>query len=111
MVLLIEIHLHTHKSTSAHSMRAKYRSAIYYFSGEQRTKAENILNTFQAEFNNKLITKVHPFSEFKASRVEIQNYYLKNPEKPFCERFINPKLKLILEKFSNQVNKDFLTTT
>jgi peptide-methionine (S)-S-oxide reductase len=26
---LIEIHLHTHQSTSNHSMRNKYRSAIY----------------------------------------------------------------------------------
>ena len=29
---LIEIHLHTHKSTKNHSMRNKYRSAMYYFS-------------------------------------------------------------------------------
>lgn len=31
---LIEIHLATHKSTSNHSMRKKYRSAIYVFSKE-----------------------------------------------------------------------------
>lgn len=105
---LIEIHLYTHKSTSAHSMRAKYRSAIYYFSERQKIEAETILNVFQQEFNNKLITKVYPFSEFKASREAIQNYYHKNPEKPFCERFINPKLRLLLEKFSNQVNNDFI---
>ena len=105
---LIEIHLHTHKSTSAHSMRVKYRSAIYYFSDEQKTKAESILNTFQIEFKNKLITKVYPFSEFKASREAIQNYYQKNPKKPFCETFINPKLKLLLERFSKHTNTDRL---
>lgn len=108
---LIEIHLHTHKSTSAHSMRTKYRSAIYTFSETQALEAKHILNTFQAEFDNKLITKVFPFSEFKASREAIQNYYQKNPEKPFCKRFINPKLRLLLNKFSNQVNKDFIITT
>ncbi len=108
---LIEIHLHTHKSTSAHSMRAKYRSAIYYFSDEQKTEAETLLNTFQIEFKNKLITKVYPFSEFKASREAIQNYYLKNPEKPFCERFINPKLKLLRDTFSHHVNTEYLRLT
>ncbi len=41
---LIEVHLHTHKSTSAHSMRQKYRSAIYYFSDEQKTKSLKYLN-------------------------------------------------------------------
>ncbi|MFK7834193.1 MAG: peptide-methionine (S)-S-oxide reductase [Winogradskyella sp.] len=100
---LIEIHLHTHKSTSAHSMRHKYRSAIYYFSEVQKTEAQFILNGFQTTFQNQLITNIYPFSEFKASREAIQNYYLKNPEKPFCERFINPKLKVLLHQFSEFV--------
>ena len=100
---LIEVHLHTHKSTSAHSMRHKYRSAVYYFSEEQKIEAEFILNGFQTTFQNKLITKIYPFSEFKASREAIQNYYLKNPNKPFCERFINPKLELLLHQFSELV--------
>ncbi|WP_296311674.1 peptide-methionine (S)-S-oxide reductase [Winogradskyella sp. UBA3174] len=103
---LIEIHLHTHKSTSTHSMRSKYRSAIYYFLDEQKVKI--ILNNFQIEFNNKLITKAYPFSEFKASREAIQNYYQKNPEKPFCERYINPKLKLLIDNFSQQVNLEYI---
>ncbi len=108
---LIEIHLHTHKSTSAHSMRTKYRSAIYIFSEEQFSLAQNILNEFQIEFKNKLITKVYPFSEFKVSREAILNYYQKNPEKPFCKRFINPKLKLLLERFSNHINNDNIIIT
>jgi len=106
---LIEIHLHTHKSTTNHSMRKKYRSAIYVFSDAQKTEAETMLNTFQPEFKNNLITKVYPFSEFKASRDAIQNYYQKNPEKPFCERFINPKLKLLQDKFSHHVNTKYIT--
>ena len=106
---LIEIHLHTHKSTSAHSMRNKYRSAIYTFSMEQSHEANNILNDFQSEFNNQLITEIYPFSEFKPSREAIQNYYQKNPKKPFCKQFINPKLRLLQEKFSNKINTTFLT--
>ena len=105
---LIEIHLQTHKSMSAHSMRDKYRSAIYSFSDEQNTELELIVNDFQSQFKNKLITKVYPFSEFKASREAIQNYYQKNPEKPFCERFINPKLKLLLNQFSKFIDPEFI---
>ena len=108
---LIEIHLRTHKSTSAHSMRDKYRSAIYSFSDVQNLEAENLLKDFQPEFEHQLITKVFPFSEFKASREAIQNYYQKNPKKPFCERFINPKLRLLLNDFSNHVNSDFIPKT
>ncbi|WP_178983784.1 peptide-methionine (S)-S-oxide reductase [Winogradskyella helgolandensis] len=108
---LIEIHLRTHKSTSAHSMRGKYRSAIYSFSNVQKLEAEILLKAFQPEFEHQLITRVYPFSEFKASREAIQNYYQKNPKKPFCERFINPKLRLLLNDFSNHVNSDFIQET
>ncbi len=97
--VLIEIHLHTHKSTSEHSMRQKYRSAIYMFNQEEKHTISTFLEELQPKFNNKLITQILQFSEFKPSRDEITNYYYKNPKKPFCETFINPKLKLLLERF------------
>lgn len=105
---LIEIHLYTHKSTSNHAMRTKYRSAIYVFSEGQKNDSINILRNFQSDFDNKIITQVCPFSEFKPSREAIQNYYQKNPEKPFCKTFINPKLQLILKQFSAFANRDKL---
>ncbi|MCC1483108.1 peptide-methionine (S)-S-oxide reductase [Winogradskyella immobilis] len=104
--MLIEIHLHTHKSTSNHSMRAKYRSAVYTFSLEQEQESKLVINDFQNKFENKLITQVIPFSEFKASREAIQNYYQKNPNKPFCETFINPKLRFLIDKYSIALNKE-----
>ena len=96
--VLTEIHLHTHKSTSTHSMRKKYRSAIYVFNDEE-IQVSKILKVLQPKFNNNIVTQVLPFSDFKPSREEITNYYYKNPQKPFCETFINPKLKLLLERF------------
>ncbi|WP_405295180.1 peptide-methionine (S)-S-oxide reductase [Algibacter sp. Ld11] len=101
--VLVEIHLHTHKSTSNHSMRDKYRSAIYTFSEAQEMEAITVLKNFNNTFEKTIITEVLPFSEFKASREAIQNYYKKNPEKPFCKQFINPKLKLLVDKFSKYV--------
>ncbi|MCL5127587.1 peptide-methionine (S)-S-oxide reductase [Algibacter sp. L4_22] len=104
--VLIEIHLHTHKSTSNHSMRDKYRSAIYYFSEVQEKEAIDVLNNVKKTFEEEVITEVLPFSEFKLSREAIQNYYKKNPEKPFCKQFINPKLELLVNKFSKYLNKN-----
>jgi peptide-methionine (S)-S-oxide reductase len=105
---LIEIHLHTHQSTSNHSMRHKYRSAVYTFSEVQKQEVEQIIATFQELSEKKLITQVFPFQNFKASRTEITNYYYKNPKKPFCESFINPKLMLLLDQFSSAVNPEKL---
>jgi peptide-methionine (S)-S-oxide reductase len=105
---LIEIHLYTHKSTSNHAMRIKYRSAVYTFSEVQKQEVGQIIETFQIVFEDKLITQVYPFQTFKASRSEITNYYYKNPKKPFCKRFINPKLEVLLNQFSSAVNQEKL---
>ena len=100
---LIEIHLNTHSSTSAHSMRNKYRSAVYTFSAGQFKDCIKIIEGFQSAFNDQLITKVQTFIDFKPSPAQFQNYYLKNPQKPFCERYIKPKLELMNKKFPDLV--------
>ncbi len=101
---LIEIHLYSHKSTSNHSMRYKYRSAVYTFSAFQKEEVNTILRNLQSEFDNPIITKVLPFRAFKPSIEQVTNYYYKNPDKPFCKSFIHPKLTLLLQKFSVHVN-------
>ncbi len=97
--VLVEVHLRTHKSTSNHSFRDTYRSAIYYLEDGIVEDLEHIINELQPKFDNPIITKVLPFKEFKPSREQIQNYYKKNPNKPFCEKYISPKLELLKDKF------------
>jgi len=100
---LIEIHLHTHKSTSNHSFRKKYRSAVYTFSKAQALQANTILEALQNDFKEPVITQVLPFQSFKPSRDSLLNYYKKNPKKPFCKKFIDPKLKHLLKVFTEDV--------
>lgn len=99
---LIEIHLHTHKSTSNHSFRKKYRSAIYYFNDLEKEVIAAIISKLNPDFDNKLITQILKFQSFQASREELLNYYTNNPEKPFCKRYIHPKLQLLREKYAHK---------
>jgi len=101
---LIEIHLYTHKSTSNHSMRDKYRSAIYTYSKGQFHEAKSVIDILQMKFKDKLITKIYSFNKFVTSREEITNYYYSNPNKPFCENYINPKMQLLMKKFSKHLD-------
>ncbi|MCB7480153.1 peptide-methionine (S)-S-oxide reductase [Gramella sp. ASW11-100T] len=98
--VLIRIHLRTHKSNSEHSMRSKYLSAIYYFDNKLHSEAEKIL-THLSEQKIEFITRLIPFGEFKTSREQIRNYYKTDPERPFCRRYIDPKLKIIQNDFVN----------
>ncbi len=101
---LIEIHLHTHSCTSNHSMREKYRSAIYCFDEDQNQEAIQIIHSFQPIFFGKILTQILPFVAFKKNQDQFLDYYFSNPEKPFCQNIINPKLKILLTQFSSIVD-------
>lgn len=92
---LIRIHLKTHAATSNHSFRSKYRSAVYYFDQECKIDIEAILREEQCSFQKPLVTSVLPFIKFDPSREAIQDYYRKNPDAPFCKRYIEPKLAVV----------------
>lgn len=105
---IINIHLHTHASTSEHSMREKYRSAIYVYDAQQFSQAENSLLSLSEEFNNELITMVLNFSNFRSNKEAYQSYFYTSPTRPFCQTYIHPKLKVLLAKFSEHVNLEKL---
>lgn len=103
---LIAIHVHTHKSTSNHSFRKKYRSAIYSFTEQDFVKSNAFLEELQKDFKADLITSVFRFGDFKSSDAQFHNYYFNNPNKPFCETYISPKLQLLMQQFSGLVNAE-----
>ena len=105
--VLIAVHLHTHSCTALHSMRDKYRSAVYAFNQEDATLAAEAIATLQNDFDETIITKVLPYADFTLNREDSLNYYYSDPERPFCENYINPKLKLLLKQFTDvaDINK------
>lgn len=105
---LVEIHLHTHSCTARHAMRAKYRSAVYVIDEVQAEYARCVLERLQADFSKPIITLVLAFQAFKLNKEEYLNYYYAAPDKPFCENIVSPKLKLLLDRFSGQVDRDKL---
>lgn len=101
LATLSEVHLRTHSATRARSPRNKYRSAIYIFDESQRPEAEQAIARYAATSGKAVHTLVIPFQDFRASDERYQNYYLTDPSRPFCRRFIDPKLDLIRQHFSD----------
>ena len=102
---LVLIHLHTHSCTSTHPMRAKYRSAVYYFQDSGRALIEDNLRKAQAEFDQPIITQALPFSAFKLNEETYQQYYLKHPEGQFCKTYIDPKIDLLESRYGRLLER------
>lgn len=97
---LIGVHLHTHAATADHQLRGRYRSAVYYFSEDQAETCRMAVNYWQADFPQPLLTEILPFSSFRTSLPEHLNYYASDPERPFCQRYIRPKLEKLEKRFA-----------
>jgi peptide-methionine (S)-S-oxide reductase len=98
---LIEVHLRTHSSTSDHSMRRKYRSAVYAMDEAQAEAARRVLAELGPGFDAPLVTRVLPFQSFSASDERFQRYAEKNAGGPFCTTYIDPKLALLRQEFGD----------
>ena len=95
---LVAVHLATHSSASDHKLRGKYRSAVYVF--DDGTAALRALAAIMAETGEAFVTAVLPHRGFKASDARFQDYYATNPERPFCQTYIDPKLAKLRARFS-----------
>lgn len=104
---LIMVHLNTHASTKNHSFRDKYRSALYYYSLNDKLYIKRLLEDLKREDNKAYITKILKLESFKESRESIRDYYTKHPNAPFCNRYILPKFKILKNNYSSLTFKGF----
>ena len=100
LATLIEVHLRTHSASRRYVAEGKYRSAIYVDDERQQDLAMETLAALQPEFHEPIETRILPFRSFKASDECYRNYYLTDPERSFCRRYIDPKLDLIRREFA-----------
>ena len=101
--ILTEIHLRTHASTSAHSMRDKYRSAIYVDDQTVEKRCKAAIKALQSQFEKPLVTQVLKLTEFTLSDDRYREYYASNPDKPFCTIYIEPKLDMLKRDFGSYI--------
>ncbi|MBB4080144.1 peptide-methionine (S)-S-oxide reductase [Lewinella aquimaris] len=97
-VQLILAHLETHAATSDHALRGKYRSAVYYFNAEDAAHYRELLREVAEHTELSLRTLVLPFVAFRPSLPEHRDYFRSDPERPFCRRYIQPKLARLHDK-------------
>ena len=99
LLTLISIHLYTHSCTADHTMRWKYRSAVYTYSEKQSIAVRKCIASAQKEFDKHIITKVLTYNVFRINKEAYLDYYYRNPNNLFCLKYINPKLSLLMNNY------------
>jgi peptide-methionine (S)-S-oxide reductase len=106
---LLEIHFATHDPTTINRQGAdvgtQYRSEIFYTTEEQKAKAENFIKllTEQNIFPKKIVTKISAATKFYPAEDYHQDYYANNPNQPYCQAVIAPKLAKLKKNYESKL--------
>ncbi len=102
--LFFTIHDPTTLNRQGPDVGTQYRSAIFYHSPEQKAVAEQAISEINAAeiWDDPIVTEVTQFTEFYPAEEYHRDYYLRNPDQPYCRAVIEPKVakfrKLFLER-------------
>ena len=88
---LLEVFVETHDPTSLNQQGAdrgtQYRSAVFYTDVNQRDQIVSVINSIPDA-----VTEISPLDVFYPAESYHQNYYNNNPNQPYCQLVILPKI-------------------
>ncbi len=111
---LLLIFFRTHNPTTlnrqGNDVGTQYRSAIFYYTDEQKQQAEEMIKKLAAEgvFDDPIVTEITPASKFYIAEDYHQNYFNDNPSQPYCSFVIQPKLNKFAKEFTTKIKPELL---
>ncbi len=96
---ILEVFFSTHDPTSVNrqgnDIGTQYASVIFYVDEHQESTAKDTIKKFEEEkrFPKSIVTRVEKFSNFYPAEDYHINYFLNNPEAPYCTFVISPKVE------------------
>jgi peptide-methionine (S)-S-oxide reductase len=106
---ILEIFFGTHDPTTLNRQGAdagtQYRSAIFHHTPEQKQIAEALIKelTDADTFGRPIVTEVVPLETFHRAEEYHQGYFHSNPEQPYCQAVVAPKVAKLRKSFADKL--------
>jgi peptide-methionine (S)-S-oxide reductase len=111
---LLLVFFRTHNPTTlnrqGNDIGTQYRSAIFYYTDEQKQQSEAMIKRLTDEkvFDKPIVTEVTKASDFYKAEDYHQNYYNDNSNKSYCAFVIQPKLNKFAKEFADKIRPELL---
>jgi peptide-methionine (S)-S-oxide reductase len=92
--VFFSIHDPTTLNRQGADVGTQYRSAIFFHDAEQKKIAEEVIQEVTAEkiWDNPIVTKLEPYTEFYIAEDYHQEYFAHNPDQGYCRIVVSPKV-------------------
>lgn len=106
---LLEVFFAIHDPTTlnrqGNDRGTQYRSAIFFHSAEQKQAAEAAIEREKSNWPDYIVTEVVEAETFYPAENYHQDYFANNPQQPYCQFVVAPKVRKALEKFGEQMQR------
>jgi peptide-methionine (S)-S-oxide reductase len=108
---LLEVFFTIHDPTTlnrqGNDAGTQYRSIILYHDEEQKKVAQQTIEELGAAriWEQPIVTEVVPLAEFYAAENYHQRYFERNPQQPYCQIIVAPKVAKVRQKFMAKLRK------
>ena len=106
---ILEVFFMTHDPTTlnrqGNDVGTQYRSAIFYHSEKQKETAEKVIELFKKEkvYDRPIVTEITAFTAFYPAEDYHFDYFERNPNQPYCQYVIVPKVEKFRKIFKDQL--------
>ncbi len=85
----------------------QYRSAIFYHSPEQKSIAEKVISELSAQgvYDDRIVTEISPAGTFYVAEGYHQEYFQRNPQQPYCQFVVAPKVAKFRKSFLDRLKR------
>lgn len=103
--IFFTIHDPTQLNRQGNDIGTQYRSVIFYHSEQQEEEAKKKILDLErdATWSDPIVTEVTAFTEFFPAEDYHQEYFKKNPNQPYCQLIILPKLIKLRKKYTTKL--------
>lgn len=103
--VFFSVHDPTTLNRQGHDIGTQYRSAIFYHNDEQKRDAEEVIKeiTDEGVYDDPIVTEVVKFEKFWPAEDYHQEYFANNPNQPYCQAVVSPKVRKFRQKFADRL--------
>ena len=103
--IFFALHDPTTKDRQGADVGTQYRSAIFYHSSAQKAAADAMIRRLDEEkiLPAPIVTEVVPAETFYGAEDYHQDYFARNPNQPYCQAVISPKVAKLRKKYAERL--------
>lgn len=103
---LLEVFWYVHNPTTlnrqGNDIGDQYRSVVFYHDEAQKEKAELYKHKLEESeaFDDPIVTEISELENFYKADSDHHDYYVNNPNQPYCQAVVRPKVEKFKSAFS-----------